>query len=80
MGGGGYQGGQGLHDQDVSMLQLGLVEGLALVHLLHHHLGLKLHLLCHLHPSTQSSLPIQPIVTCSLTHLMTMIKFTLSSS
>jgi len=54
VGGGGYQGGQGLHDQDVSMLQLGLVEGLALVHLLHHHLGLKLHLLCHLHPTMPS--------------------------
>ncbi len=54
--GGGYRGGQGLHDQDVSMLQLSLVEGLPLVHLLHHHLGLKLHLLRDLHPATQSCL------------------------
>lgn len=53
---GGYRGGQGLHDQNVSVLQLSLVEGLPLVHLVYHHLGLKLYLLCDLHPTMQSCL------------------------
>lgn len=38
-----------LHQQNVAMLQLGLVEGLLPVQLLHHHLRVKLDLLTNLH-------------------------------